>query len=644
MKQTSKLLNHIQNDILSRSIKINFILFLCFAFITRISLIGTALAEKQIDFTLLDISQAIILGLLNDSITFFYIALTTEFLGFMFPDKIKSKIYIKSILYFIYIFSLCFLATGEITFWLEFQSRFNFIAVDYLVYTHEVIHNIVESYPLLEIFLSLFCLTSVILYQVILYIKKDNVENRSSRLYSFGLFISLSLAAFFLYDPKITDIKDNNYLTEISKNGLYNLFSAFRQNELDYYKFYSSISDAETEDELYPYLKGDNAEIDKKAFSRFIKSRGIQNDYNVFLITIESMSSEYLYENYNGTPLTPVLSKLKTQGLYFNKLYAAGTRTVRGLEALSLSIPPIPGQSILRRPHNENLFSIATVLKKENYDTKFIYGGYGYFDNMNYFFSNNGFDVIDRNDMSDSEIIFSNAWGVSDEDLYKEAIKQADKSYNNQKKFFSLVMTTSNHRPYTYPDNRIDIPSKSGRSGGVKYTDYALGQFLELAKTKPWFDKTIFVITADHCAGSAGKVGLPPKKYHIPLIIYAPHIIQPNVIDALSSQIDIAPTILGLLNISYESRFFGNDILDKKYQNAFISTFQKLGYIEGNNLVVLSPSKIIETYELKNEDIIKTSNDENLSKRAISYYQSAYRMYKTIDTKAASTKTDSNAQ
>lgn len=628
MEQRSKLLNHLHTNIFSEAIKLAFLLFIAFSFVTRASLIVLTLLEKQIDFNLADISQTVALGLLSDSITFCYIGAIIIFLSLMLPNKIQCAISVKSVLYFIFVFLLSFLATAEITFWLEFQSRFNFIAVDYLVYTHEVINNILESYPLLEIFLGLFIVTALITYQVVLYVKRHIGQKKTHSLYSFILFLALSVTSFFLYDPKITDIKDNNYLTELSKNGLYNLFSAFRQNELDYYKFYASISDSEAEDELYHYLKEGNPEIEKKNFSRFIKSKGSQNDYNVFLITIESMSSEYLYESYNVDPLTPFLSELKNKGMYFNNLYAAGTRTVRGLEALSLSIPPIPGQSILRRPHNENLFSIATVLKQQNYDTKFIYGGYGYFDNMNYFFSNNGFDVIDRSNMSDSEIIFSNAWGVSDEDLYKEAIKQADQSYNQQKTFFSLVMTTSNHRPYTYPDNRIDIPSKSGRSGGVKYTDYALGQFLELAKTKPWFDKTIFVITADHCAGSAGKVGLPPKKYHIPLIIYAPQIIQPSVINNLSSQIDIAPTILGLLNISYESRFFGNDILDKKYGNAFISTFQKLGYMEDNKLVVLSPSKVIETYELKNGDVIKISDDENLSKRAISYYQSAYRMYK----------------
>ena len=439
------------------------------------------------------------------------------------------------------------------------------------------------------------------------------------------LFIAtfLSILSFFLYEPKITDIKDNNYLSELSKNGLYNLFSAFNHNALDYPELYKTRDIQTGLNNLSKYIDGSTT------FTRNIKASGPKKDYNIVLITVESLSSEFIGVDYDKIPLTPVLTDLIKKSLYFNNFYATGTRTIRGLEAISLSTPPLPGQSILRRKDNENLFSIASVLNKENYDTKFIYGGYGYFDNMNYFFSNNGFKIWDRNNIPKDEVTFSNVWGISDEDLYLQAINQADNSYKDKKKFFSLIMTTSNHRPYTYPDGKINIPSKSNRQGGVKYTDYAIGEFLKIARTKPWFDNTIFIITADHCAGSAGKTALPPEKYHIPLFIYAPKIIQPGIINKMASQIDIAPTILSLLNISYKSQFFGSDILSKDYQNAFISTFQKLGYIEKNKLIVLTPGKMSKTYNIsKNNDITEAEKeDKELTNRAIDYYQSAYYLY-----------------
>jgi phosphoglycerol transferase MdoB-like AlkP superfamily enzyme len=610
----------------------NLILFMVFASFSRLVLFVFALYEKQIDFNIIDVTKVISFGIVNDVITACYVVSIFNLFRLFLPDK-NNIIYnaLINIIYFVMIFAFCFLVGSEFTFWLEFSTRFNFIAVDYLVYTHEVIKNIVESYPLFEIILVMLFFTTLIFVIIYPYLQIYLFKriNYSVKLKEFILFVCLSCLSFYFYNPKFTDIKNNNYLSELTKNGLYNLFSAFTQNEIDYYNFYPVRDRATALNELSDYINNNNQKINPQILSRAIKAKEATKDYNIFLIAVESLSADYLTTNYQDKPLTPKLSQLIKESLYFSEVYATGTRTIRGLEALSLSIPPLPGQAILRRKNNENLFSIATVLAKENYDIKFIYGGYGYFDNMNYFFSNNGFKIVDRNIIPENEISFSNAWGISDEDLYYQAIKQADDSYAKNEKFFSLLMTTSNHRPYTYPEGKIDIPSKSNREGGVKYTDYALGEFIKLAKTKPWFDNTIFVITADHCAGSAGKIALPPHKYNIPLIFYAPKIIKPGIIDKLSSQIDVAPTILGLLNISYESRFFGNDILSKNYQNAFISTYQKLGYMEKDKLVILSPGKIIQTYNLsKNKILTETKADPVIINRAIDYYQSIYYLYK----------------
>ena len=122
-------------------------------------------------------------------------------------------------------------------------------------------------------------------------------------------------------------------------------------------------------------------------------------------------------------------------------------------------------------------------------------------------------------------------------------------------------MTTSNHPPFTYPAGRIDLPSgKAGRAGAVKYTDWALGDFLARAATKPWFDDTVFVITADHCSSSWGRSAIPMNRYHIPLLIYSPKHIEPARVDRLMAQIDIPPTLLGLLDFSYTSQFYGYDL------------------------------------------------------------------------------------
>jgi phosphoglycerol transferase MdoB-like AlkP superfamily enzyme len=280
------------------------------------------------------------------------------------------------------------------------------------------------------------------------------------------------------------------------------------------------------------------------------------------------------------------------------------------------------------------MYSSGFIFRNKGYETKFIYGGYGYFDNMNEFFSNNGFDIVDRAKFNDEEDTFHTVWGVCDEDLLNKTIKEADSSYRAHKPFMSFVMTTSNHRPYDYPNGRIDIPSHTGREGAVKYTDFAIGDFLKKAKEKPWFKNTIFVIVADHCAVSAGKVDLPLDKYNIPMIIYAPEILKPQNIDKVASQIDIMPTIFGLLNWSYKSKFYGKNILDPSFeQRALISTYQKLGLYKENKLSILSVGRKIQSYEVLKHDVFMTeykdvSTDISVKDEILGYYQGASSLHK----------------
>ncbi|GAB4301338.1 MAG: hypothetical protein Fur0034_14950 [Desulfuromonadia bacterium] len=346
----------------------------------------------------------------------------------------------------------------------------------------------------------------------------------------------------------------------------------------------------------------------------------------------ESLSAEYLGVFGNRDNLTPTLDRLSTHSLFFTNLYATGTRTVRGLEALTLSVPPLPGTAIVKRPDNGGFNSWGEIMRKKGYDTKYIYAGYGYFDNMNAFFSANGFDIVDRSSFGKEEIAFANVWGVCDEDLFRKTILEARKSYGAGRPFFSMVMTTSNHRPFTYPEGRIDIPSKSGRSGGVKYADYAIGRLMDEARREPWFRDTIFVIVADHCAGSAGKTDLPVKRYEIPMLVYSPAHVTPARVDTMMSQIDVAPTILGLLGMSYDSTFLGRDILrnPSPIPRAFISTYQKLGYLTDKELVVLGPKKYAACYRVdrRSGELTPLPLDEGALLDALAWFQGGEYLYR----------------
>lgn len=291
-------------------------------------------------------------------------------------------------------------------------------------------------------------------------------------------------------------------------------------------------------------------------------------------------------------------------------------------------MPPAPGRSIVKRIGLETGFaSLGQHLSDAGYDSVFVYGGRGFFDNMNTFFSGNGYRIVDQSSVKESDIVFKNVWGMSDEDLYTQALKLADADFDNEVPFFLQLMTTSNHRPYTFPEGRIEIKPGHGRDGAVKYTDYAIGQFLEQARKKPWFDNTIFVFVADHTAGSAGKEDLPIANYQIPLFIYAPKLIQPGEDAHLASQIDLAPTLLALLNRSYQSTFFGRDLLadNPLPPRVLIGNCRHLGLFDGTNLAILSPREGLRRHDQalgESVEVFSTLTDP-LIERAIAYYQTA---------------------
>jgi hypothetical protein len=162
----------------------------------------------------------------------------------------------------------------------------------------------------------------------------------------------------------------------------------------------------------------------------------------------------------------------------------------------------------------------------------------------------------------------------------------------------------------------------------VKYTDYAIGKFLSEARDKPWFKDTIFVFLADHTAGSAGHEDLPVANYHIPLFIYAPGFITPREVSALTSQIDLAPTLLGLLHMDYVSTFYGRDVLrdETRPGRALIGNYQHLGLFDGKGLAILSPRKKIRLRENATERAeheCAASPEDPLMRHAIAYYEGA---------------------
>lgn len=630
--------------------------FLSISFLVRLGFLVWDFAE--VDKSFFNLLRTFVTGLFFDLGTVSFFTLPYLICLLLFPAKWYGSIVDRIVThfgFFLGILIIYFSFFGEVTFWDEFQRRYNFIAVDYLIYTYEVVQNINESYPLpilIASFLTLVALSVIGVFKFGVFRRTFNNETtfRQKLLATVPWFAIAILFGFFITNDQ-ADWSQNRYNNELSKAGIYSFFAAFRNNELAYPEFYNTIS----EELAFAHIKdgcrasgGILIHPDKKEILREIVKADTTSKVqkpNVIFICIESLSGKYLNSLGGDFNITPTLDSLANESIFFTNLFATGTRTVRGMEAITLSIPPTPGRSIVKRKNNSGLFTIGEIFKNQGYERNFFYGGDGYFDNMNSYFGGNGFNIVDRGrgflldksitttrtNIEDDEVTFENAWGVCDADIYSKVLKEADKAHKAGKPFFDFVMTTSNHKPFTYPEGKIDIPSGSSRDGAIKYTDFAIGEFLKKARTKPWFNNTVFVIMSDHCASSAGRWELDVQNYHIPALIYNLTDAQPQKINKLCSQIDMFPTLFGLLNWDYTSSLFGMDIIKMQPEDerAFIGNYRKLGLLKENKVMVLGDQKKANFYQWNPTDnsLKSLPMDTDFLESTISFYQTADYLY-----------------
>ncbi len=316
---------------------------------------------------------------------------------------------------------------------------------------------------------------------------------------------------------------------------------------------------------------------------------------NLVIVLQESLGATFV-KSLGGLAVTPELEKLKQQGIWFENLYATGTRSVRGIEAVVAGFPPTPAQSTVKLSNSQQHFTtLASILKAQGYQTQFVYGGEAHFDNMRSFFTGNGVDqIVDQSQMQNP--VFTGSWGASDEDVFTTAHQQLTALHQQDKPFFSLIFTSSNHEPFEFPDGRIDLNEepKATVNNAVKYADWAMGQFFNKAKQSDYWQDTLFLIVADHDNRVYGDNLIPVEKFHIPGLILGADT-KPELLKTLASQIDLAPTLLSMMGISSCHTMTGRDFtLDNtspgrallQFENYFALMQQKP---QQQELVILKP-------------------------------------------------------
>ncbi len=586
--------------------------------------------------TLQDIVQILMNGVRIDIVTAAYgVAIPTIlapfFEGYLYTKKIWKRFLS---IWFCFLFSfLMLMETVTPTFITEYDVRPNRLFIEYLIYPKEILTMLWNGY----LFQSLFVivLTTVAGYSGFSFVKK--MTEQPFKWHPVKKFAALPLLLVLIFagsrsslghrgiNPSNVAFSTDALVNDLTLNSSYSLlYAVYRmKDEADASAMYGKM-DPQKMIEIVRNTTGykNSAFVCKDIPSlRYLPAtENSGKKYNLVIILEESLGSEFV-ESLGGLPLTPNLEKLSKEGMWFNRLYATGTRSVTGIEALITGFLPTPGRSVVKLGKSQNnFFTIASLLSSRGYHTQFIYGGESNFDNMKGFFLGNGFQqVIDQKDYDHPD--FESTWGVSDGDLFNKAHNLFSRQKDSP--FFSLVFTSSNHAPFEFPDNAIELyeTPKNTVHNAVKYADKALSDFFTKAKKSNYWDNTIFLVVADHNSRVYGNKLVPVERFRIPGLIIGPGV-KPMVYDEIASQIDLPTTLLSLMGISGYVPMLGRDLTQKPKDlpgRAILQFYKYQAYLSGNQMIILQPENKIEQFEYKQATLFPVKTDITLADTALAH-------------------------
>jgi phosphoglycerol transferase MdoB-like AlkP superfamily enzyme len=545
------------------------------------------------------------------------------------------------------IVAVLFFELATPTFINEYDLRPNRLFIEYLLYPKEVFSMLMNGH-LLAVTLTLATLTIAAYYAwkiICRYVvpTTDNVEKhtssndtviRISPTLALTTFVFMFIALFASargtvghrpINPSLVYFSNDPLINSLTLNSIYSVAFALKQlgNEVNAAKVYGHLSD-EKVIEIVRRESGKQASAFQS--SSFPTSSKHLASYhgkpkNLVIILEESLGAQFV-GHLGGKGITPELDNLMQSGWAFEQLYATGTRSVRGIEAVITGFTPTPARAVVKLDKSQHdFFTLASLLSRHDYATQFIYGGESHFDNMKSFFLGNGFeDIVDFNDIVDP--MFVGSWGACDEDLFNQAHRKLSTLSQSPKPFFSLIFTSSNHDPCEIPASKIPrTAGEDDRDRAIRFADYALGNFIAKAKQSQYWQDTVFLVVADHDARVFGSELVPVKSFHIPGVILGEDI-APRQDERLVSQIDLAPTLLSLMGISDDNPMLGHDLTqDVNYERAMMQFDKNFAYMTKENVAILRPDKAPSyfTYDPVTQQLSQSQVDEELGEVALAH-------------------------
>lgn len=583
-----------------------FSIFRVILFLTELDLID--FEEVQI----LTIVQSFIMGIRFDIVISGYILFLPAFVLLILEIvRVKSKTIEHVIFYWVFIlFTIAFfIAAADIPYFNQFYDRFSIGAFEWIENFDFVVSMIIQEPRYFLIVIPFFIL--VILFYFLL--RKIFAQKKESAKINIAINTVISLlfltVMFVGIRGRVQEkspiqigtayFSNNSFLNKLGLNPVFTLMRSYLDSFNKDNKELHLMDDQEAIEKVQHYLKIKNPEY-SSPIARKIQIDTIQNSKpNVVIIIMEGMSAAKMSRYGNNKNLTPFLDSLSYNSIYFENIYTAGKHTFNGVFSTLFSFPALYRQHTMKNIHKYD--GISSTLINNGYSTTYFTTHDSQFDNVEGFLRANDFqNIISQADYPLSEA--KTTLGVPDDYMFRYSIPEISKLANKNKPFFVTFMTASDHGPFYIPQyfhpKNSDIKDQI-----VEYADWSLHRFIQLASKEEWFDNTIFIFIADHGAPINAIYDIPLNYFHSPLIFYAPKIFKSNKqYSNIGSQIDIYPTLMGLLKQTYVNNTLGIDLINEKRKYAIINDDDKIGIIDSMYFCIMKSDNNLQLYKYRNKD------------------------------------------
>ena len=553
--------------------------------------------------TFWEVCQAFVIGVRFDIVTIgFVIAIPTIILTiFSFFGK-KSRLFEKI---YTWVLTVCFTITfgicaADIPYFDQFFDRFNITAFEWMATGDSVfVFKMIWEEPTYILMMLPVLACGFIFWFFANRIFRNSTGWESVSYVRYGIYTVLLWGLVFIgmrgrlneKSPIMVGTAyfgNNAMLNQLGLNPNFTLARSWLDGKDPDNQKVKFMSDDEAIANMQNYL-GIVEPFEDFPIAREIVGDSVSNDYNIIVVIMEGMSYNKTAHGGNTRNLTPFLDSLMNNSLSFNNCYTTGTHTYCGIYSTSVSYPVIFRNQALKRIPVLQYDGLAATLQKNGYQTAYFTTHDKEFDNVAGFLSQNGVErIVSQADYPIYEV--KTTLGVPDDYMFRFAMPIFDEMASKDKPFCVTMMTASDHGPFYIPEY-FAPRSEEVKYQITEYADWSLRRFIEMASEKPWFDNTLFVFVADHGATFDSDYAIPLSYFHSPLIFYMPNHLQAVENEVIASQMDIFPTVMGILGKSYVNNTFGIDLLNEHRRYAYFMGDDKYGVIDGEWLLINKPSE-----------------------------------------------------